>query len=64
VSPHDDETDRERRRENEPDWAPEPRPKHCSDNERDGGNTGARAVEPRFHHIIAQQFEQDEKADR
>ena len=63
MSPHDDKADRERRRKNEADRAPEPRPKYRGDDKRYRGYAGARAIEPGLHDVVAQKFEQNEKAD-
>jgi len=56
--------DRERRREQQPDRAPEPGPEdHCGD-DRDRGESRALAVEPRLDDPGEQRFEREERTER
>ena len=61
MAPRDDETYRNRRRKNEPDWAPEDRPERRRDDKRKRGQAAAPPIEQRFDEIAHERIKRYEQ---
>src|SRR5215831_14679881 len=64
MAPRDDETYRNRRRKNEPDWAPNYRPERRRDDKRERRKTTAPPIEQRFDEIAHERIERYEQKPR